>query len=78
MALNHISRLCKSVDAAFQFYVKALGSVEESRLNQTKSFDNCATECIMVRACGPQPLCPAASLTTSEAAERVVITSRPG
>ncbi|KAF8668970.1 hypothetical protein HU200_052182 [Digitaria exilis] len=27
MALNHISRLCKSVDASVQFYVKALGFV---------------------------------------------------
>lgn len=27
MALNHISRLCKSVDAAVRFYVKALGFV---------------------------------------------------
>jgi hypothetical protein len=27
MALNHISRLCKSVDASVRFYVKALGFV---------------------------------------------------
>ncbi|KAL5198575.1 hypothetical protein ABZP36_002087 [Zizania latifolia] len=27
MPLNHISRLCKSVDASVQFYVKALGFV---------------------------------------------------
>ena len=27
MALNHISRLCKSVDASVRFYVKSLGFV---------------------------------------------------
>jgi len=27
MALNHISRLCESVDASVRFYVKALGFV---------------------------------------------------